>query len=442
MLAARVNSLIMCWGKHDPALLLRFIRQIPLPVMNALRMQAFRRTIRLVGRRSPFYQRKFAAAGIDPARVRSLADLKGLETTTAELRAADPADLCCAPPQLVFESSGTSGHVTRVYYSYEELDYYAQQGIILFGMLGLTPKDRIFGSFGYWASLYTERVIAKSGFFGIVPGLMDPREALDQILALKFTVVIGDPFWIARLTEVAQARGVRPPMTAFVSAAERLTDHLRGLIEAYWQAPVYMNYSSTELGASLGAECPAKAGYHLHEYDYAVEVVDPDSEGYGEIVFTTLTRTVQPLIRYRTGDIAKLIEGPCACGLPFRRLSLIRGRTDEVLACVWGDVHPDMCADLLRGAPGIGDEWQVALTQPGLRPVFEFRLEGEESAAHHDAIQVHLRRRLAEGYPLSWTKTEQQMVDIAVRFVPPGSLRTRRKLRRLVDERDQPISTG
>jgi phenylacetate-CoA ligase len=410
---------------------------MPMPVMNALRMQGFRRTVRLAGRRSKFYQRKYAAAGIDPANVRTLADLQGFYTTTDEIRAAEPADVCCAPPQLVFESSGTSGRVTRVYYSYEELDYYAQQGIILYAMLGITRKDRLFGSFGYWASLYSERTIAKSGLFGIVPGLMDPREALDQVLTHGFTVVIGDPFWIARFTEVARERGVRPPMTAFISAAERLTDHLRGLIEAYWQAPVYMNYSSTELGASLGAECRAKAGYHLHEYDYLVEVVDPDPEGYGEIVFTTLSRSVQPLIRYRTGDIAKLIEAPCGCGLPFRRLSLIRGRTDEVLACVGGDVHPDMCVDLLRGAPGIGDEWQVALTQRDLRPVFEFRLEGEDSTAHRDAVHTHICRRLAEGYPLSWTKTEQRMVDIAVRFVPPGTLRPQRKLRRLVDERDR-----
>jgi phenylacetate-CoA ligase len=434
-LPVAMNALVMRLGRNSPERLLGLIRHMPMPVMDALRMQAFRRTIRLVGRRSRFYQRKFAGLGIDPGRVRTLADLGGLETTTAELRAADPADLLCDTPQMVFESSGTTGRITRVYYSYAELDYYAQQGIILFAMLGLTPRDRIFGSFGYWASLYSERTIAKSGLFGIVPGLMDPREALDQVLAHGFTVIIGDPFWIARFTEVARERGVRPAMTAFISAAERLTDHLRALIEDYWHAPVYMNYSSTELGASLGAECRAKAGYHLHEYDYLVEVVDPDPDGYGEIVFTTLSRSVHPLIRYRTGDVAKLITESCACGLPFRRLSLIRGRTDEVIACVWGDVHPDMFADLLREAPGVGDEWQVALCQRDLRPVFEFRLEGEDGATHRAAVATYIGRRLAETSPLSWIKTEQRMAEIAIRFVPPGSLRTQRKLRRLVDER-------
>jgi phenylacetate-CoA ligase len=253
-----------------------------------------------------------------------------------------------------------------------------------------------------------------------------------------FTVIIGDPFWLSRFTEIAMARGIRPPMRALISGAERMTEHLRGVIEEYWQAPLYMTYASTELGAGLGAECPAKAGYHLNEYDYAVEVVDPDEEGYGEIVFTTLTRTVMPLIRYRTRDIARLISEPCACGLPFRRLSAIRGRSDEVIACVWGNVHPDLFADLLEGAPGVGDEWQVALCQRGLRPVFEFRLEAGEGGRIQEAVESHIRRALMERYPALWAKTQQQMCDIAVRFVPPGTLRTGRKLRRLVDERDGP----
>ena len=437
-LARLANSLVMRAGRRSPERLLSFIRHLPMPLVNALRTNGFRQTVRLAGHSSRFYREKFAALGIEPNRVKDLADLKDCYTTAEELRAARPEDLLCGKPELVIESSGTTGRITRIYLCYDELDYAARQGIILLAQAGITSRDRILGTFGYWASLYTERIIAKSGLFGICPGLVDPREAVEWLRVHGFTVIIADPFWLSRFTEVAMARGIRTPMKAFISGAERMTDHLRGLIESYWRAPLYMTYGSTELGASLGAECPAKAGYHLHEYDYAVEVVDPDEEGFGEIVFTTLTRTVMPLIRYRSGDIARLIPEPCSCGLPFRRLSAIRGRTDEVIACVWGDVHPDLFADLLRGAPGVGDEWQVALCQPGLRPIFEFRVEMEGGIHTPESVEAHIRGRLAEGYPPLWAKTQQQMCDIVVRFVPPGTLRTDRKLRRLVDERDGP----
>jgi phenylacetate-CoA ligase len=196
-----------------------------------------------------------------------------------------------------------------------------------------------------------------------------------------------------------------------------------------------MTYASTELGATLGLECSQKTGYHLHEYDYAVEILDPDPDGFGEVVFTTLTRSVMPLIRYRTQDVARWVPGRCSCGLPFRRLSAIRGRTDENIACVWGDVAPELFEDLLDGVEGIRDEWQVALRQVGFRPTFEFRVEGTGGGELRAAVDATIRARLATRYPPLWTKTQQQLCDIVVTVVAPGTLRPGRKIRRVVDER-------
>lgn len=436
-----LNALVMHAGRRSPDRLLRIVGCLPRPMLDALRGSALRRTVRLAGQRSQFYREKFASLGIQPGRVRRLADLAKCFTTPEEVRAARPEKWLCGTPETVIESSGTTGRVTRIYLSRQELEYAAWQGIIFFAMVGIGPGDRILGAFDYsWGlgGIYTERILAHSGLFGACPGLVDPQEAVERLQAYGFTVVIADPFWISRFTEVAMARGIKAPVTAFISGAERITESLRERIEDYWQAPLYMSYGSTELGATLGGECRAKQGYHLNEYDFAVEVVDADEDGYGEVVFTTLNRTVMPLIRYRTRDIARFIPEPCACGLPFRRLSPIRGRSDEVIACVWGDVHPDLFADLLRGAPGVCDEWQVALTQVDLRPVFEFRLEAAGGAEARDLIVSHIQQRLAQQYPALWAKLLQKMCDIGVRLEPPGSLRTGRKLRRLVDERDSP----
>jgi phenylacetate-CoA ligase len=437
-LARGLNALVMRSGRTAPRRLLWMIRHFPMPVMNALRQLALRRTVCLAAERSRFYRDKLAASQIDPRRVRSLADLQSCETTPEDLRATAPDDFLCGRPELVVESSGTTGRVTRVYLSHAELEYYARQGAILLALVGAGPDDRILGAFDYaWGlgGIYAQRVGAHSGLFGAFPGLVEPLEAVERLREYRFTIVMGDPFWIARFTEIAMAHGVRPPMKAFVSGAERITENLRGVIEDYWKAPLYMTYASTELGASLGVECPKKTGYHLHEYDYAVEILNPDADGFGEVVFTTLTRSVMPLIRYRTRDVARLVPGTCPCGLPFRRLSAIRGRSDEMIACVWGDVYPELFEDLLRGVEGIGDEWQVALRQVGLRPVFEFRLESAGGPSASAGIEASIRARLAAQHPSLWAKTRQQLCDIVVCPVPPGSLRTGRKLRRLVDDR-------
>jgi phenylacetate-CoA ligase len=438
-LSRQANALVMRLGRRAPRALLGFVRHLPVPLVERLRGAGLRRTLRLAGSRSRFYRQKFEALGIAADRVRSLAELKDLHTTPEELRAAASEDLVCERPTVAMESSGTTGRITRVYFSHEELDYAARQAIVFLALVGIGERDRILGAFDYSWGLggpYMQRVAAQSGLFGVCPGLIDPREAVDRLAVYGFTVVIGDPFWLARFTEVAMARGVRTRLTAMISGAERVTGGLRRELEDYWRAPLYMNYASTESGASLGVECPARQGYHLNEYDFAVEIADPDPEGYGEIVFTTLTRTVMPLIRYHTRDVARWEASACACGWPFRRLSAIRGRTDEVIACVWGDVHPEFFEALLGGIPGVGEAWQVALRQDGLRPLFEFRVEDGPGAPSAAALGADLRRRLAERHPALWAKVEQGMSALAVRLAPPGSLRTGRKLRRLVDERD------
>ena len=51
----------------------------------------------------------------------------------------------------------------------------------------------------------------------------------------------------------------------------------------------------------------------------------PDGET-GEIVFTTLTRRAMPLIRYRTGDVSRIVPGRCPCGSMLRVLDRVGDR--------------------------------------------------------------------------------------------------------------------
>src|SRR5262249_33262416 len=78
-------------------------------------------------------------------------------------------------------------------------------------------------------------------------------------------------------------------------------------IEKTWQATFLMAYASVDAGTAIGVECHERKGYHVNDAELWIEIVDLDEEGYGEVVFTTLSRTTMPLIRYRTRDIARLV---------------------------------------------------------------------------------------------------------------------------------------
>ena len=211
-MARGLNTLVMKAGRAAPGRLLWAIRHVPLPAMDAIRQAALRRTVRLAAARSRFYRDRFSALQIDPRGVRTLADLEACETTPEDLRTTAPEDLLCGRPELVVESSGTTGRVMRVYLSRAELEYYARQGLILLATIGAGREDRILGAFDYaWGlgGIYTQRVGAQSGLFGVFPGLVDPGEAVDRLRLYGFTIIMADPFWIARFTEIAMASSLR-----------------------------------------------------------------------------------------------------------------------------------------------------------------------------------------------------------------------------------------
>src|ERR1035441_9134233 len=103
------------WGKHVPPSVVRKIRQ-----------DAFIDVVRYAAKHKEFFARKLHAAGIDPKRVRSPEDLGDIFTTPEDLRTLPAEDFLCCEPELVFETTGTSGGPKRVYFSYEELDFAAR----------------------------------------------------------------------------------------------------------------------------------------------------------------------------------------------------------------------------------------------------------------------------------------------------------------------------
>ena len=141
--------------------------------------------------------------------------------------------------------------------------------------------------------------------------------------------LVAAPGQLRRLLGVHPAS---PGIRAILSSAEPLPQDLEEALVYGWHCEVFDHYGLTETGYGGGVECCGKQGYHLREGDLFFEVVDPVSgepvpDGTpGEVVFTTLTRQAMPLIRYRTGDMAAMLPGPCVCGSPLRRLSRIRGR--------------------------------------------------------------------------------------------------------------------
>jgi phenylacetate-coenzyme A ligase PaaK-like adenylate-forming protein len=100
----------------------------------------------------------------------------------------------------------------------------------------------------------------------------------------------------------------------------------------------------TEMGLGGAVDCRVRGGGHIREADLLVEIIDPvsgqplpDGEA-GEVVFTTLTRSGMPLIRYRSGDLSRIIPESCPCGTMLKRLDHVAGRLAGQVRLSDGDV--------------------------------------------------------------------------------------------------------
>lgn len=422
-----------------PQAVLRYLRMIPPGILAGIRRSTFKRTLRLAASRSSFYRKKFSEHGIDIDRVRSPEDLGSFYLTSEELRKA-PETLLCGKPEVTIESSGTTGHAARIFMSQRELDYNARQGLLLKAAYNISDEDRILSTFDYGFcldGLLVQRSLPYWKVFGMCVGRVDPVEIYRRLPSYGFNVIMSGTPWLARFTEVAEAEGRPYPLKLLIGGGGGgITARTRAWIEGFWEAPLCMTYASTETATVLGFECLRRDGYHLNEVDFFVEILDPDPEGYGEVVITTVNREVMPLIRYRTRDIARFIPEGCPCGIPLRRLSPLRGRMDEIAASVWGNVHPDFFERILGSIPGLVEDWQVALYEKNGKQTFQFRLELENGAPGEKEIRNHVLAAIESNHNLAWNAYKQKLADIEFVFHARGTLRKGRKILRFVDERE------
>ncbi|HEV2177492.1 MAG TPA: AMP-binding protein [Terriglobia bacterium] len=424
-------------GESVPALV-RWGRAVPPRLVRGMQDDAFRASVRYAAQHQRFFARQLKERGIDASSVRRPEDLGDIFTTADDLLSLPPEDFLCRPPESVFETTGTSGEPKRVYFGYDELDASARHEAGALYENGVRPGDRVVCTFdaAYWISSWVTFLACKRlGVFCSAIGKPAPRDFYSRLRLYGYNVIIADPTWLVSLGEIAEKEGA-PPVKLILAAGDRMTDVYRDYVRDVFQAPVFLGYGFTEAGGGIGMECREHQGYHIDDYDFHFEILNPDAEGYGELVMTTLSRCTEPLIRYRVRDITRFIEEPCPCGVRLRRIARIRGRRDEMVVMGAGNMHPEIFERVLGGVEGVSERWQVAVRQEGLRDILEFRIELANGAGA-EAVETAVRHNLETRYPDVWANQLCDMYRLAFRFLPPGTLGQGRKPKRLVDERSE-----
>ena len=374
-------------------------------------------TLLYLSRHSPFYQRHFTEHRITPEQINRLEDLSGIPTTTKDDLQRNNWDFLCVPRNKIIEytsTSGTLGKPVTIALTEKDLQRLGYNEFISFAcadgtsadlyQLMLTLDRQFMAGIAYYEGIHK----LGAGLVRTGPGL--PALQWETIERLGPTTLVAVPSFLIKLTDYARQNKIdlnRSSVKKAVCIGESFRspdlqfNALGKKIAAEWNIHLYGSYASTEMQTAF-TECKFGNGGHHHPELLIIEVLDehdrPVKKGeLGELTITTLGVEGMPLLRYKTGDMLSVFEGPCACGRQTVRLGPVIGRKQQMIKLKGTTLYPLGVFEILNEVPHIQDyvvevfTGELGLDELKLHVLIEAPFEAAVKTALQGAFQSRLR---------------------------------------------------
>lgn len=392
---------------------------------------------------SPYYK------GRIPDHVKDISTLQNFPfTTKSDLRSSFPAGMLAVPLNeivRVHSSSGTTGRATVVYYTKGDIDNWTETVARSMYMTGVRKNDVFQNMMGY--GLFTGGLgfhygAEKLGALTIPASSGNSRRQIRLMKDFHSTVIHITPSYALHLYTLFHEEGVDPNKDlslriAFLGA-EPHSEKTRMRVEELFGLNAYNSYGLSEMnGPGVAFECQEKDGMHVWEDHFILEIVNPDTGEVladgdeGEIVFTTLLREGMPIIRYRTGDVARVSPGPCPCGRTHKKISRIKGRTDDMLIIKGVNFYPMQIEKVIMDIPEVGNNYLIEIETVDYLDNLNIKVEVRPSIFHGDIGELeNLKKRISEDLK------NEILISPKITLVEPNSLpKSEGKAVRVVDKR-------
>jgi phenylacetate-CoA ligase len=410
----------------------------------ALQTRRMAATLRRAYDAVPAMRSKFDKHGVHPSDFHTLEDLKRFPfTAKADLRANYPFGLFAVPKdQLarVHASSGTTGKPTVVGYSRNDLSVWSEVVARTIRAAGGRAGMMAHNAYGY--GLFTGGLGYHYGAERLgctlvpISGGMTERQ-VQLINDFAPDILFATPSYALCLVDEFRVQGLDPRRSSLKLGsfgAEPWTHAMRNELEEAFDMDALDSYGLSEvIGPGVAGECvETKDGLHIWEDHFYPEIIDPATGAalpdgaFGEIVFTSLTKEAMPVIRYRTGDLTRLLPGTARS---MRRMEKVSGRTDDMMIVRGVNVFPTQIEELVLGFPSLSAHYQLVLSREGRLDDLEVKVEAR-SASDLDEAREHVALKLAHAMK------ERIGTTAKVSVLAPGQIeRSLGKAKRVIDNR-------
>lgn len=416
--------------------------------LRNIQSERLRRTVAHVYNNVPMYRQRMDETGVKPEDIKSVDDLRLLPfTNKTDLRDQFPYGLLAVPQSEIVRiqgSSGTTGKPIVAGYTENDVEVWTEMVARSLTAAGAGKEDIVQVTYGY--GLFTGGLGAHQGASRVGATVIpmssgNTQRQLMMMHDLGATMLCCTPSYAIYLGESLKEAGYDPKEFKLKSGcfgAEPWTEEMREKLESLFDINAYNIYGLTEIGGpGVGFECTAKNGMHINEDHVIAEIINPATGEplpygeSGELVFTTITKTGMPMIRYRTHDICTLDASPCSCGRTHVRMSRITGRTDDMLIIRGVNVFPSQIESVLLRIPGVAPHYMLVVDRVNSTDRLEVQVELTDEIFSDTVADIEKVQR---------TISEQIKsvvgVSAAVKLVPPKSIpRSEGKSKRIIDNR-------
>lgn len=416
--------------------------------LKQLQLERLQSTLNRVSRNVPFYRNKFDELDIDPDEFYSLEDVQKLPfTNKSDIRDNYPYGLFAVPLREVVRmhsSSGTTGKATVVGYTKNDVKKWADLAARVLCSAGLTPDDvlQVVFSYGLFTGGFGLHYGAERLGASVIPsssGGADRQIAIMQ--DYRSTALASTPSYALHLADTMDELGIDINTLSLkfgLFGAEAWSEEMRSEIEERLRIKATDNYGSSEvMGPGVAGECLERNGMHLNEDHFLMEIIDPETTApvpdgeVGELVLTTLTKEAFPMIRFRTGDLTRILPGDCPCGRTMRRISRVLGRVDDMITIKGVNVFPSQVEEIILRTEGALPHFLIVVERENNLDRGTVHVEVSEEnlfdqVGKQQALAKNIKKRLHSALGIT----------LDVKLVEAKSLeRTEGKVRRVEDRR-------
>ncbi|OLF38979.1 MULTISPECIES: phenylacetate--CoA ligase family protein [unclassified Psychrobacter] len=358
--------------------------------ISALQLKRLKHTVKHAFENNTFWKNRLASADVHPDDIKSLEDISKIPFMVKnDFRDNYPLNLLCAERREVVRlhgSSGTTGKPTIVAYTRNDIEMWAEAVARSLAIAGVTSDDTVQVAYGY--GLFTGGMGAHYGAERLgamvipISGGMTNRQ-IQIIEELRPEAMMVTPSYMVNIAEAMEKMGQDPRKTSLrvgIFGAEPWTNEMRRHIEERFNMDALDIYGLSEVvGPGVAQEAVAsKGGLTFWEDLFYPEIIDPETgevlpDGeQGELVITTLMKEAMPVLRYRTGDITRILPGDVRS---MRRIEKITARNDDMIILRGVNIYPSLLEEQIMKVPGLSSNYLIERYRVGAMDQLRIRVE-------------------------------------------------------------------